>query len=85
MAAIHEANPGLLPSWDRCSVGSTAGGEDQIHGFPSRMQSFVWIRLFWDVGVQGEAARQSQSHISWCEGALAAPLCFPEPEFQGLR
>lgn len=40
---------------------------------------------FGDVGVQGEAARQPQSHVSWCEGALAAPLCFPEPEFQGLR
>lgn len=40
---------------------------------------------FGDAGVQGEAAKLPQSHISCWDGALAAPLCFPEAEFQEQR
>lgn len=64
----------------------------ELHGVRIRSMDFLpgcRISLgsgsFGGVGVRGEAAKHPQSHISCSDGAQAAPLCFPEPEFQEQR
>lgn len=80
-----------LQSMERVLASSPAGAantawdEGHIHGFPSRMQILSGSGSFGGAGVQGEAAKHPQSHISSWDGALSAPLCFPEPEFQEQR